>query len=323
MIKLEDLSKLYKKAKPVSGKPFDIHFEKTVSLIEQEKFSEAVPLIEPILKDGCLDIRLIMYLFYAHFLEKGIKGFSEIFPNIIALLDEHWDKISPIEMREKHTLNSLSWFFSSIKKKLQHSEKIFKEKGSNPFWERIVKNLPVQETEKLSTITRQLIDFFNNKWENTPINQNALFILKWLKDFTPSVIEEKQSPEEALLLEQEQIEAISSKQEQAVTPRQLSRLEEILLSSAEIKLLYEKIQIFEELINNNDFAKASLVADDIKTVAETYNLDHFFPKLFSSFFALLAKHIDTITEYWQANDTPQWHFLGKLYQADLESFIKW
>lgn len=62
------------------------YFDEIVNYIEQEKTDEAAKLIEKVFGKGAPDIRLIVYYFYSHFTNHGIKSFMEIFPLITFIM---------------------------------------------------------------------------------------------------------------------------------------------------------------------------------------------------------------------------------------------
>jgi len=314
MLKIKNLKKLCKKAKCIEGNTFDVTFEEIVSYIEQERFDEALPYIEEILKSGCLDIRLVMYLFYAHFLKDGVNSFLEIFPLTIMLLGEYWEKISPEKGRDKHVEIALIWFFSSIKKRLIWSERLFHKKQPDEFWIKNIEPLQKLELTEVKELTTEIYQFITEKWEKSAVSQHILYVSKWLDDL---------SRVESIKVNNEISE---TPQETEITPPKAYlvpevNLEKVLLSSEKMKTLHQKIQTFELLIKNKEFSKAAFVADDIKNVINTFNPIHFFPKLFSVHFALLSKHIDTISQHWESKDTLKWKALEQLYHADIKEFI--
>lgn len=335
MLDLPKFCALLENAQAVEEEAFDVRFEETVSLVEQEKFTEALPLIEKILREGRVDIRLVMYLFYAFFLEEGVKSLIEIFPTIVSLINEHWEKISPVQMRDKHASNALSWFFASLSKKLRRSEKLHKEKRPDEFWNASAQTLSHADIENLILMVHQLIDFFGSRWRDNSFQQHLLFIAKWLKDFSGILSAEepivnKKEPEE----EAEQEEARETREESGEHSYIASQhdkaegfeedsLEGILISSDKMRSFYHKIHIFESLIQKGDFAKAALVADDITHTLENFDPSVFFPKMFARYFALMAEHIDTLSMEWESKKSLKWLSLQKLYQTDIEEFVKW
>ena len=310
------------KAHPTENKDFDLRFEEIVSLIEQERFKDATPHIERVLDEGCLDIRLVMYLFYAQFLEKGLSSLSDLFTQILVLLSENQEKISPLNMREKHTQNSLIWFFSTLGKKLRRSERLFKENRPDAFWTESVTALTPETLEELKQKTTLLHDYFSNDWGEHPILHHLLFLKKWISEFNPVPEKPLFSPPPSEDIAEEIIE-LPSKEEPSAEESPPSSIEKNLSQSFALKSLSKKLETFEHLITKRDFTKAALVAKDIKHLIETFNPTSYFPKLFTNYLSLTAKHISTLSEEWENADSLTWNSLEQLYHADLDAFIHW
>ncbi len=314
-----ELSEFYtvlENATTVEEDVFDIRFEEVVSLVEQEKFDQVAPLITTILHEGIIDIRLVMYLFYAKFLEMGVSCLKDFFPAITTLLNEHWERISPLQTRDKHVLSSLTWFLASIVKKIKRSEKLYKQKRTDDFWNKSTQSLSPQDLDELKTIAQCFGKLLVQKLEEPSLNQYIMFISKWLESLANIVATEEQKPEEV-----ETTPESPAPEEQS--PDQQGSLQEVLASSEPMTLFYKKLQLFEELIEKEDFEKAALVADDITTTIKNFDPTLFFPKLFSRYFALTATHIDTLSDEWNNKTSLKWEALNRLYQTDVEEFIQW
>jgi hypothetical protein len=316
-----ELSEFYtvlENATTVEEDVFDIRFEEVVSLVEQEKFEQATPLITTILNEGTVDIRLVMYLFYANFLETGIGCLKDFFPAIMILLNEHWERISPLQTRDKHVLSSLTWFLSSIVKKIKRSEKLYKEKRADDFWNKSIQSLSPQDLNELKTIAHRLGKLLTQKLEEPSLNQYIMFITKWLDSLAHVVADEEDQPEEVAT-----VSPPESPLPEEQSSDQKGPLQEVLASSEQMILLYKKLQLFEDLIEKQDFEKAALIADDITTTIKNFDPTLFFPKLFSRYFALTATHIDTLSDEWNNKTSLKWEALNRLYQTDIEGFIQW
>ena len=143
-----------------------------------------------------------------------------------------------------------------------------------------------------------------------------MFISKWLDSLANIIAAEEQRPEE-----------VDTAPESPVSKEQGSNpeisLQEGLASSEHMILLYKKIQLFEALIEKQDFEKAAMISDDISTIIKNFDPTLFFPKLFSRYFALTATHIDTLSDEWNNKTSLKWEALNRLYQIDIEGFIQW
>ena len=315
------LSDYLDQASPIDTATFDLRFEEAVSLLEQDAFEDAIPLIEEVFKEGCLDIRLIMQLFYALFLKEGVMSLAKTLPSLQEVLTTYWEKLSPISMRESHASKSIVWFFSTLSKRMKRSGELHKEKRIDSLWSRTA----TCSSEDLNTIERlleDLITFFLNTWKLPVCQQHIRSILSWigsvkktLSNPLPSSKPPNPSPKKAPPPSKTK-EALPTKQT-GKTPASSSFI------SPNLEKLTQKLHLFEALIKENKFKKASLVASDIQQIIENFDPILFFPELFSSYLSILAKHIDTLTMEWDQKESPQWNALNQLYQTDIEAFVKW
>ena len=307
MLELKDFSKLYQKAQPLEEETFDVRFEKAITLVEQENFQEALPLIQKIFNEGCLDIRLIMYRIFAEFVQKGLISFIDFSPFVVSLFKDHWDKISPIKLREKYSISSLTWFFSALTKKLKRSVELQKEARLDSLWILSENTLDLNTIDTIEEELSLLSLFFNDRWKQANIDEHILYIKQWMTPF------KVKSP------------IVSVKEEPMPDPEQkaLLPLKNDLLISKPMKLLIKKLHAFTTLIENNEMTKAALLSDDIRTTLASFNPTIFFPKLFSPYLSLVAKNIAPLLAEWEQKESPQWESLKELYHTDFDEFLKW
>ncbi len=327
MLELQDFPKLYKNAKPQEEDTFDVSFEQAVTLVEQEDFDQALPLIEKIFQGGCLDIRLIMYRLFAEFTQQGPKSFTSLFPFIVDLIDKHWEKISPTKLREKYTFNSLVWFFSSVTKKLKRSHELHKGERPDELWKLAQKTLNKKTIESIEKEIALLSTFFSKRWEQTAIHEHILYIKKWLMPFKLlSPPDEEVQEEEASSPSEEELpveQAPPPQPENPPSPSQIEPPQNHPLASKEMEHLIQKLETFQTLIEAGEMTKAALISDDIRTIVEEFNPTLFFPKLFGPYLSLVAKHIDSLMAEWEQKGSPRWDSLKDLYQTDIGEFLQW
>lgn len=314
MIDPTKLYSLLENAKTVQDEAFDVRFEEIVSLVDEERLSEATALIQTILKEGIVDLRLVLYLFYAQFANQGIGSLKTLLLAIQTILGEHWEKISPVNMRDKYLASSLTWFLSAIGKKLKRSEKLYKSKKHDEFWNKSVHGLTQKTIDDLVAKTREFSTFVLKKTEEPSLNQYSMFISKWIENLKGAVESEPiEAHEEAPRSEPAAEESVSP----SVPTKESSDYSEPMA------LLVRKLQAFELLVGKEDFVKAALVSDDISTIIKSFDPSLYFPKLFSKYFALSATHIDTLAQEWESKNSLKWEALQRLYQTDLREFIEW
>jgi len=219
-------------------------------------------------------------------------------------------------MRETVASKSIIWFFSTIGERMKRCSEVLSEGRTTSLWATSTA-LSFSEIEGIEKQTRDLINFFSTKWKLPSSHQYTQYLLKWIIQVKGALNPPKETP----------IEKKDEEEKPPPLPLPLQEienpLEEILLASKKMKELHEKLELFATLIEKRNFSKGALVSDDIKTTIENFNPSAFFPKLFSSYYALIAKHIDTLSIEWKRKGTPLWDSLDQLYHTDLEAFVKW
>lgn len=316
MITLTDFYTILENATTVEEEGFDVRFEEIVTLVDQERLDEASTLISDLLNEGTVDIRLVMYQFYAQFTSQGILSIEEVFPAIIRMITDYWEKISPVNLREKYLLSSLTWYLSSIVKTLKRTEKLFKDKKPDEFWNQSIKILTHEDIQRLIAATHELTDYLVRTLQQPSLNQYTMYIIKWLESLKTLIHEEKP-------IEKTPSSSSTPPSENNTSQKQPISLQEILTSSEPMMHLYRKIQAFESLIEDENFEKAALVSDDIAQIIKSFDPSVFFPKLFSRYFSLSAANMDSLSQEWENKGSLKWEALNRLYQTDLEEFIEW
>lgn len=192
MVDLDILQNLLKNATPPNPteNTSEELFDQIVTFIEQEKINEATGLIEKIFAKGIPDVRLIVYYFYAHFTNYGIKSFIGIFPGIISMVNEYWDVLRPLNRKDKQVQSSLNWFFSHILIKIKYSEKLHNTGKMHPIWKKSVLEVSSDELNNLISIANEFKNFFIEKWPKSSTKDRVLHLVKKIEELKPLIIEE-------------------------------------------------------------------------------------------------------------------------------------
>lgn len=285
--------------------------------VENEEIEAAVEAIQPVLKQGNWDIRLIVYYFYLHFLGEGVKSFSQTLPILHSLLDQRWENLKPTQRKERHVENSLNWFFSHILDKLKYMEKQAKERKGCVLWE-ISLNLSEEDFERVFETVQNFQNFFYDKWGQSSSKEQVTHLMKKVSDLR--ALAEGEKEEERQNQGEAQLKSIS---EQKVEDTPCESRQENVLHSEAIQRLMLKLKTFEKLLKKKEHLKAAMVAQDVSKLIENFDPCLYFPKLFTEYFALLAKHASILSEEWQNQGSLEWKYLEKLYQTDIERFVQW
>ncbi len=312
---------------------FDEDFQSVVSYMEKEQLSKAVEIIESSLEEKRLDIRLINYYFHACIAKDGLLSMSEIFSLLHTLLDEHWENLSPATKRERHTQNSLKWFFSRQLKTLEGINRSHLKKDFGPYnryTEGFDSNTITEIVHAADTLRQTLLD----KMSDASLANQVLHISKAIRELEriqPESNEEEEieEMEESAPAEKSPRFFFSSKKKAKEVKKQSASVEtertssippSALEPSAALEAFYKKIQAFKALIERGDYQKAAVIAEDIDKQLENFDPVIFFPKLFVEYYSMYAKNASQIDE---RRDFGSLKLLQKLYDADLDAFVNW
>lgn len=322
-----------------SDHPLQAQIDKIVSLIEQEKIDEASSLIEKIFTKGVLDIRLVAYYGYAHFVNHGIASFFEIFPLLIQTIQEHWENIKPANRKDKQVQNSLNWLILHLITKLKQLEKLFKKGEVHSLWSLSTVDITLEQLDHAMQKLEDFKIFFRERWPQSTTEERIMHLLQMIKDirdFKEIEIQEKENriveseiaePVDEVLQEElplsKEIEEVESSLEEIDKCVEETLQQSERLTSDRMEHLVEKMKLFERLIVKNDFLKAALVAKDIDEMIENFNPLDYFPHFFSNYFSQVARNVPSLAEYTQNANVQQMKYLENLYKTDLDLFIQW
>jgi len=100
-------------------------------------------------------------------------------------------------------------------------------------------------------------------------------------------------------------------------------LDSSIFETPEMMNLIKKLKTFEHLAEKEQFLKAAVVSNDISQVLAQFDPCFYFPKLFSTYFNLLARNSAAIAETSENQESIEWKALERLYKTDLDQFTQW
>lgn len=344
---LDLLQQALDKPSPTDDQALLTHFDKIVHCIEREKMDEAADMIEKIFAKGTPDIRLIVYYFFAHFFGHGLKSFVDIFPLLQTILSKYWDTLLPANRKEKQVENSLVWLVVQLISKLKYVQKVAKEGSSHPIWAQAL-TMSLQEHEEVVAALSAFQDFFYEKWPKSPSKERVMHLLHLVLELkklatekaepvieiqekiaaTPveKTIEAEPAPivQEPEPVHEELFPPIVQVEEEAPISQEIlvEAAEDFQVSYENLHLLTDKLKIFEQLLQKQDWAKAAIVAKDIDHQLDNFDPLLYFPKLLSRYFSLVAKNVAPLSGQREKQET-QFTYLEKLYKTDLDQFLEW
>jgi len=286
----------------------DPRFSDIATLVQEADFMAAAAEAEKILEESIYDIRIIGYFLYGVFIEQGVGMIGLIFECLNTLLVESWEAIGPVKRREKHTQAGLNWFMKQLFKKLD-----YEENNKSDAWDRWIEEVSSDDVQLALDAGNQLLQTFESVLEDDApsLMEGVSKVNGWLESFQHLVYREPE-PETELETELEP-EPELEEQKKRMTPS--------IEGSYHLQLLLKKIAAFEQLIEQEKFDRAALIAGDINDIIGDFDPKIYFPKLFARFLLLLALNVGKLVEFEEYRESPEWKTLQELYKVDLESFV--
>lgn len=301
----------------------DPRFQEIATLAQNGELDQASPKIEALFGENIYDIRLLGYYLYDCLIHSGMGKVLEFFNTLNGLLTENWAAVGPLKKRETHADKGLSWLFSQLEKHIN-----LEEDNKGPEWDRWLKDstseMLGEAMEAADKFRRNLGMALEEKPPEKALEQLSK-VISWLRDFQRTVyeIEEKNRPAE--VSEEEETEEEGQKGPSGgglgLGLGGSSGDGTMVDGSYHIQILQRKLKAFEILVQKEELAKASLVADDLAQIIANFDPTLYFPKMFSRYFALLSYKIEEISQFWGNKETLPWQVMEQLYNTDLDSFV--
>lgn len=293
-----------------------------ITLAHNGDYQGSAAQAQAVFEEDIFDIRTVGFFLYGIYLETDIGALYDIFQTLIRLFQENWEAVGPAKKREKHAQTSINWLIKQIAKTLQHEE----DKTSDN-WNRWLKEVTSDDVAQIIEAGDELQKTLESILEDAsrPLLEGLLKIKEWLTNLQQLVYQEPE-PEAEVEPEtesdepksQQPIETIDQK---VVSPAMIGVDDTVVTGSYHLRILLKKIEVFEQLISEEKFIMAALVAQDINDIVANFDPKVYFPGLFSKYSYLLAMNISKLSSFDGHKKTVEWQAMKELYKVDLNSFI--
>jgi len=306
----------------------DPRFVDITTLVQNGEYESAAYQAEEILKEGIYDIRIIGYFLYGVFLEDGVGRLKDVFDVWKLLFTENWEAIGPLKRKEKHAQTILNWFMKQFLKKVE-----YEEKKNSPIWQQWVESVDSESVRESIESLQELRKVIGMKLEDlaSPILDVIGKIDQWLRNFEQTVYKEPEEEEieEEVAEEEEERELKEIEEAEKIEKEELSKETAPFVQyggitiegSYHLQELIKKLKAFEQLIEEEKFPRAAVVADDILEIISNFDPRKYFPSLFAKFFLLYTINIDQLSQYNEYKDTIEWQAMKDLYMVDIDAFV--
>lgn len=310
---VEILNKEFPKADPPGIDSLDPRWAEVSGLAQNGDFEECARQSLSLLEQDIWDIRLIGYLCYGAFASDGVAALGGVFKALANVLGPNWEAVGPAS-KAKPAQTSLGWFFKQMLKKVQREEQA---KGAE--WNRWCETTQ-DEVDEIQAALRQLLGAIDGALGEgaAPVLDAASKLRQWLQGFRNSAKKPPPPPApepEPIAEEPTRVEA------SAAAPKRAAPDGAAVEGSYALQQLIRKLQVFEQLIKEEKFPRALIVADDINSIIASFDPTVYFPNLFATFMKLMAMNIGQLAEFEGARDSGDWKALVQLYRVDLDAFV--
>jgi hypothetical protein len=293
----------------------DPRFDEIATLVQDGRYIEAANQCETIIAEGVYDIRLICYFLYGYWLEQGLASLVSVIDCLNYVLLENWQAIGPIKRREQVVQNSLAWIFRQILKTIQHEEK-----KNTPQWQEWQSSFSAEDAEKILEASEAFRLSVNQQLESSVDSlPDYGKVMNWFRQLQKIVyIPPEPEPEQPTTAE----DIAPAKQENNTAVATIPKSEELSIElSYPMALLLKKLAAFEHLVQDENFSRAALLADDINQSLASFDPLIYFPKTFETFVRLQALKYEELSPYESYQGSPQWQAMQHWLKTDIDSFM--
>ncbi len=297
----------------------DPRFQEIAGLVEAGEFGKASEQTQALLKDGIADIRVISYFLYGCFLESGLTGLPQILQALISLFTTNWAAVGPTQKKEKHAENGVGWFLSRLTKKLAAEEEA-KSDEFNKWIEQVPADKIQPYLDKINEL-RTAIAVANS----AKLPDAIKAFEDWIKGFKNVVdAEAKKAADEAAASapppEEKPAEVAATPGAPSAAPAADGAF--MVEGSVHLKELARKIAAFETLVKKKQYARASVVYNDVTSILEHFDPRVYIPKMLASFYSLSMNNLDSLLPDLEKKETPSWKAMEQLYRVDVDIFTR-
>jgi hypothetical protein len=344
---------------PLTPEQVEARVDRITALMARSAYDEAAQASEALLAEGLQDVRLITPCLFGAFLEHGPRALPALFSALHRVLTRGWEQLGPRDKKPVVADSGLLWLFKSLHKHLEFHgraqdaewRKWCESCGQSQVQEALQRagellELLEQRLPKGGGATRllQLTGWLTENRElfsETPSRsaraqaeeppQAQAVSERREEEFFPDPAEEEEEDEEEVSHEDEPGELESraeadGKEEVRLAagppPQPQVPPPSGLEPSPAFEQLLHKLAAFDQLVERQDFTRASMVATDVLHVIDHFDPLVYLPSLFSRFLSGLSTHAESLEPRMQGSRSLGERALERLYRTDLQAFLR-
>lgn len=327
----------------------DSSVHRVSQLAHRGEVLEAARQAEALLADRVYDVRIIGYFLFGLFLERGINYLPDLLHRIRDLLGDDFAALGPNRKKARVVDAVMLWLFQSIDARIR-----FHAEFRDDTWQawlaaakpalsmsiadaaaevQIAANARLEDPQCLAALARV------QRWASSDLNralnrggqsgQSGRFAPIELSPEEPPTPTPAPAPAPAAPPAPAPAAPPASARPTRTTLVGTGKASAAVRqpqpepwgTSPAMTALLEKMRAFEALVARGDFAKAAIVASDVRYLMEHFDPVTYLPQLFADYLKALYRANAEMEPYWQMDGTPAWHALEKLYRASLDAFL--
>ena len=278
-------------------------------LVDKGDAARAADMAEELFAEGLTDVRALVAVLYAAFLEGTLDTMPAILEVVQLSVGENLEMIGPAERKKTLFDRRFAWLFERIADQLKYHEQNKTERMEA--WAQADE----AELTTACALAETLGATLRDGNYDTAARQLGR-VTTWLRSRAESVAAmNAPTPEEPSM----------SSPAPSPAPSHLPEEREgrvTLAVSHEFAELCRKLKAFETLVEKGRHDKAALVAADLQQLIAQFDPRAYFPELFSTFAALFSEHIETLSHHFEQRESPAWGALDQFYRVDLKAFVE-
>lgn len=296
----------------------DQRFQDIASLIEQADYAQAAAKCQETFSEGQADIRLVSWFFFGLFLQDGAAGLAPLLQTATTAFRERFAAVGPEKKKEHHATAGMAWFLSKLADRVANDDA---EKAAEA--ERLKGQVDLEQVTAAIEALDQLGEAFTAA---VPLNpQKVNDPLRRAREWLTGLQSDLTVPDEPEPTAEAPVEAAGADAPAAThADARPSAPSGVPMVEASFRMLelQARMAAFETLVARGDVAKAALIASDVMRVVEHFDPRLYLPRLFSSFFSLLAPRTIDMFTYQEKRGTAAWKVFDQLYRTDLDAYVR-
>ncbi len=292
--------------------PLDQRWHALVQLIDDGRVEDAARGADSLLREGVLDVRLVPYPLLQFFRDEGLSTLAVLTQNLLQWLSQGVTIYGPQERKDRYLGVALVRVFEDLESMI-HYRSVKKDDVWTAWLEADVDLVAVLKNAEQNLDS--LASLLNPERLATPLDRIARLRSRLIKlhEQVAARTQEPELPTRAKTTPESPVNG---------TGKVLPGDPLVLKASAPLATLCNKLRAFARLVEEHEYRRAAVVADDVAREVESFDPRRYLPELFAEFGALLSENVAHIAPHWEHKDSVEWRTLEQFYSVDLDGFTR-